>query len=350
MSNNLEVDFLAVGNGEKSGDAIAIRWGDFSDASKQYVAVIDGGTTESGEALVKLIKETYKTTFVGLVICTHPDGDHSSGLRVVLKELGVGKLWMHRPWDRSDEILHMFKDDRITNDSLEERLKEAYNFAHELQKIAEEKKIPIEEPFAGKTIAGGGAKITILGPSEEAYVSLIPNFAKSPEVKSATETFSAGLKEAVNWVKEALHIETLDESGETTAENNSSIVALLEFDGERILLTGDAGIPAMKNAIHHADQQGISLENISLFQVPHHGSKRNISPSILNRIKAKTAFISAAKEAEKHPAKKVVNACIRRNMKVYSTKGQSLRQPYKAPERAGYSAAQELSFSEMVEE
>ncbi len=350
MSNSLEVDFLAVGNGEKSGDAIAIRWGDFSDASKQYVVVIDGGTTESGEALVKLIKEIYKTAFVGLVICTHPDGDHSSGLRVVLNELGVGKLWMHRPWDRSGEISHMFKDGRITNDSLGERLREAYNFAHELQKIAKEKNIPIEEPFAGKTISGGGAKITILGPSEDAYVSLIPNFAKSPEVKVATERFSAGLKEAVNWVKEALHIETLDESGETTAENNSSVVSLFEFDVKRVLFTGDAGIPAMKEVINYADRQGISLENISLFQVPHHGSRRNISPSILNRIKAGTAYISAAKKAEKHPAKKVVNACIRRKMSVFSTKGNSLCHHHNAPFREGYSAATQLEFSEMVEE
>ena len=51
--NSLEIDFLAVGNGEKSGDAIAIRYGDFDDKQKQYTIIIDGGTIDSGKELIK---------------------------------------------------------------------------------------------------------------------------------------------------------------------------------------------------------------------------------------------------------------------------------------------------------
>ena len=349
MSNSLEVDFLAVGNGEKSGDAIAMRWGDFSDANKQFVVVIDGGTKESGEKLVELIKNTYNTSHVGLLICTHPDGDHASGLRVVLEKLSVSKIWMHQPWNHSDHIRHMFQDGRITANSLSDRLKEAFNFAHEIQEIAEKQDITIEEPFAGKKISGGGAEFTILGPSRDYYRSLIPDFDKSPVTKAATSILGT-VKEAVKWVAETLHIETLGEDGETSAVNNSSLITHLAFDTKQVLFTGDAGIPAMKKALDYADAIGVAVNDLSLFQVPHHGSKRNVSPSILNRIKAVSAYISAAEKAEKHPAKKVVNACIRRGMGVYSTEGKNILHRQNAPIRAGYSAIEPLAFSEMVEE
>ncbi|HLV39997.1 MBL fold metallo-hydrolase, partial [Xanthomarina sp.] len=84
MNKSLEIDFLAVGNGEKSGDAIAFRYGDFTDPNKQKVIVIDGGTKESGKELCTLIKSTYHTNTIDLVVCTHPDGDHASGLTEVL--------------------------------------------------------------------------------------------------------------------------------------------------------------------------------------------------------------------------------------------------------------------------
>ncbi len=44
-----EIDFLPVGNGDKSGDAIAVRYG---EPGNYKVMVVDGGTKESGQALV----------------------------------------------------------------------------------------------------------------------------------------------------------------------------------------------------------------------------------------------------------------------------------------------------------
>lgn len=56
MSNNsgYEIDFLPVGNGERSGDAIAIRYG---SQDNYKIMVYDGGTKESGQALVDHIKK-----------------------------------------------------------------------------------------------------------------------------------------------------------------------------------------------------------------------------------------------------------------------------------------------------
>ena len=60
MENNIgcEIDFLPVGNGDKSGDAIAVRYG---YPGNYKVMVYDGGTKESGEALVEHIRKHYGT-------------------------------------------------------------------------------------------------------------------------------------------------------------------------------------------------------------------------------------------------------------------------------------------------
>jgi len=349
--NSLEIDFLAVGNGEKSGDAIAIRYGDFEDKQKQYTIVIDGGTIDSGKELIKLIKETYETNYIDLVISTHPDGDHSSGLREILKDedFTIAKLWMHRPWEHSDDIKDLFVDGRITNNSLSERLKEAYNYAYECEEIAIERDINIEEPFSGVSFDNG--KIKVIGPDLEYYQELIPEFNKSPEAKSAVlEKAFSGLKGVIKMIRETLQIETLDESGETSAENNSSTVLLLKFENDYYLFTGDTGVPALTKAIEYTENEGIDISNIRFMQVPHHGSKRNISPSILNAIKCKTAYVSASKDAPKHPAKKVINAYIRRDANVYTTEGSNLCHHRNSKPREGYSSSTPQTFYNQVEE
>ncbi len=61
-----QVDFLPVGDGAKSGDASAMRFGDFSSRLTHEVVVIDGGFISSGEALVKHIQEVHGTGYVDL--------------------------------------------------------------------------------------------------------------------------------------------------------------------------------------------------------------------------------------------------------------------------------------------
>lgn len=190
-----EVDFLPVGEGEKSGDAIAIRFGDLV-SNQQTVIVIDGGTQDSGDALVKHLKLHYKTNRVDFAILTHPDGDHASGLRTVLEEMQVGHLLMHRPWQHAADICDMFKSGRLTTAGLKDKLKEGLQLAWELEQIAIRKKIPITEPFAG--VGTNSGSLLVLGPTKDYYQSLMPEFRCTPEpkedLKSIIESVLAGMK------------------------------------------------------------------------------------------------------------------------------------------------------------
>lgn len=357
-----EVDFLPVGNGSRSGDAIAVRYG-YPGSYK--VMVYDGGTKESGQALVDHIKTHYRTTRVDYVVNSHPDGDHASGLSVVIEQLEVGELWMHQPWNYSSVIRDYFKDGRITHNSLEERLRKKMGAAHALEQLANEKGIPIFEPFQGSMIGD----FEVLSPEKDWYVhELIPEFSKSPEQKSESSvSFAAAMnsitemaRKALEWVAEHWHIESLREDVKTSAENESSVVMYGTIDGRGILLTGDVGVRGLHSAADYTESQGISIPaSLKFSQIPHHGSRNNVSTSALDRIlgtrkaiddgdKKFSAFVSAAKESTTHPRKAVTNAFIRRGGSVVETRGVPVYHWHNMDSR-GWGSASIISFSGEVE-
>jgi len=354
-----EIDYLPVGEGEKSGDAIAVRFGNLRGSrDQQVVMVIDGGTKDSGGRLVEHVRGHFGTDRIDLAWCTHADGDHASGLTVVLEQMEVGRLLMHQPWNHAEDIRSLFKDGRITDESLGIRIRASLQAAHDLEQVALRRGVPIVEPFQGDSAYGGCVRV--LGPSKEYYQGLIPQYRKTPDPVQAIAdmlrkaAYAAG--EAIKWVGETLDFgsETLAEpSGPngTSAENNSSLILLFVLDGHKFLLTGDAGVPALEQAADYASALGLSLTGLRFLHVPHHGSKRNVGPSILNRIKAQIAFISAsAGGVPKHPSKKVVNALIRRGSIVYATQGIGVSYGEDAPVRYGWSPASTVPFSNQVEE
>lgn len=353
--HGIEVDFLAVGEESKCGDAIAIRYGNFmGPRSEQTVVVVDGGTMESGEKLIEHIRQHYGTDQVDYVFATHSDNDHVSGLRPVVEEMDVRRLLMHRPWCQAQDICDLLKAARISPQGMERKLEKSLQTASELEDIAARKKITIEDPFTGWQSVDG--VMHVLGPSMDYYHSLVPQFRRMPEaeptfLEKAAEVATGTIERAVDWISETFHLETLDDSGETSAENNSSVILHVAFNGNQVLLTGDAGIPALTAAADYAGTQAINLSSLWLFQVPHHGSKRNVGPTLLNRIKAPNSFISAAKESRpKHPSQRVINALIRREHKVYCTQGIPLLHQINGPLRAGYGPVAPLDFVERFED
>lgn len=346
-----EIDFLPVGNGDKSGDAICLRWEE-NDIYK--VMIIDGGSKESGQKLVDHIKKYYDTTKVDYVINTHPDQDHASGLSVVLEQLDVKELWIHRPWNYTYEIIDYFKDGRITAESLKKRLELSFSYVKPLEEIANTKGITIKEPYQGEMIG----IFEVLSPSKAWYLhDLIPDFSKTPDKKENifTEAFESMKETVLSWIEEDLHVETLREDGKTSADNESSVILYANIEDKGILLTGDSGIRALNKAYEYKPH----LSNELIFiQVPHHGSRNNVNPDILDKILGekgqeknnKTAFISAGKNSTTHPRQSVVNAFIRRGCKVIETKGESKRHRRGTPDREGWSTAEPLVFKKKFQE
>lgn len=345
MEPGYEIDFLPAGK-EQSGDAIVLRFGNvFGPRNEQMVVVIDGGFADDGRKVVDHIRQYYGTNRIDLVVSTHPDADHAAGLETVLTECDVGCLWMHQPWNHTDDIAKMFKDGRVTDNSVSEALRKSLDEAKTLERIALGRKIPIIEPFAGVSDASGS--VWVLSPSLPYYENLLPSFRPCPEPIRQVQVpsfFSQTLtkaEEALKRIAENFNFETLDDEGETSAENNSSTVLLVMVGGRYLLLTADAGTPALNQALDLFDRAGLDRSKFVFVQVPHHGSRRNVGPALLNRLlgprlqleaKLRTAFVSVANvDDAKHPSKKVTNAFRRRGAPVLATGGQTKNHYWNAP-------------------
>jgi beta-lactamase superfamily II metal-dependent hydrolase len=360
-----EIDFLPVGNGEKSGDAISLRYS--SDGGSTWtVGVIDGGTQESGEALCEHIPKFYGTEQVDFVICTHPEQDHASGLSCVLDRLSVSQVLMHRPWEHVDEIYSSVTDGRVSKESLRNRLIEGHPYAYAVEEKAVSQDIPIIEPFT--EARHGIPNLTIVGPRRDYYLSCLTYFRSITEVTEEVErgilqTMREAAVSAARWVAESWDDEKLVEPADdaVSSENNSGVVSLFTFGEKKALFTADVGVPGLNESIANAPFLGVTLRDFSFFQAPHHGSKRNVGPSLLDSLLGTmraqgshseyTAFISASKEGEpKHPSKRVVNALIRRGAKVIATQGATKHHLSSGMPDRGWQTATPLPFFDSVEE
>jgi beta-lactamase superfamily II metal-dependent hydrolase len=355
-----EVDFLSVGDGERSGDAICLRFGNLSAGrEQQIVMVIDGGYLKSGEEMVDHIKKYYGTESVDIVVSTHPDADHAGGLTVVLERMRVGQLWLHRPWNHTLDIAKMFQDTRVSDKSVRESLRRSLEAARDLESIATRRQIPIVEPFSGVTDRTG--RILVVGPSEKFYEGLLPGFRGTPVPVPAPGLLARAMRpvtDIINEIAESWNIETLTDDGQTSAENDSSAIILVRAgDEDYLLFTADAGIPALNGAIEHLTSRGFDFTKLRFVQVPHHGSHHNVGPAVLDRLigpklatkgHLRTAFVSVAKEAVKHPSKKVANAFKRRGATVHATQG--LCKLHHQESRRGWTSSVPLPFYERVEE
>jgi beta-lactamase superfamily II metal-dependent hydrolase len=358
MDDFYEIDFLNV-DSKKSGDAICIR---YQTNGVQRIHVVDGGFQATGDKVVAHINDHYgKPTYIDAVVVTHPDGDHAGGLRSVLETYSVGELWMLRPWLYADELIDRFK--RFTSvENFKKRLKELYPNLVALEDIALQKGITIKEPFQGAFIGG----FTVMAPSKTRYLDLVVESDKTPEYHEKSEDVFSGLfgllNEAARTIVAVLWGDENFSSDPTSAENEMSVVQYVNLCDNKILLTGDAGRDALTEAADYAPYVGLALPGIDRFQVPHHGSRRNVSTELLDRWLGEkpffqpapddttfTAIVSASKEDVHHPRKSVVRGMIHRKGKVISTEDGCIRTQNNAPAREGWSAVTPLAYPEEQE-
>lgn len=325
------IDFFPVGTGNKSGDAIVLKYG--TDYANNLM-VVDGGSLTTGQTLVEHINESFgNPTVIEHVVCTHQDADHASGLRKIIEAFEVKNLWVHQPWLYAEYLVDAFKH-RWSADGLRKHLREdCFPIVASLCDLAEDYGVPLRQPFQGEAIG----PFRVLAPSPSRFLDLVPRMNQTPAARviAAESMFSGILKtiveaavnKAEDWGFETLKTPA---DGATSVTNETSVVLLGEFDGTRVLLTGDAGVGALQDAIDGAELYGLQLLSPNLVQVPHHGSRRNVSPDVLNSILGErqsegtpargSAISLVSTGATGFPRRVVENAFTRRGYGCYSTK------------------------------
>ena len=358
---NYEIDFLGLNEDSCDADAICFRY--FDEKEQRYiVGVYDGGTSRYGEMLVEHLNTYYfpdnQEKAIDFVICSHPDQDHASGLSNLIDNFKIGKIYMNRPWLYIEDLFSKVSDGRITKASLEERLRSSYPYIRNIEEKAIEKNIDVLESFQGAQIS---SSLTILSPTKDFYLDLIAESSKTPlEVESKRKPY--GLLEQARGIiynlLESWGKEFLREDVVTSPENETSVVVFGNMECENFLFTGDAGIRALRCSIDYGKSNNLDFDQVKIHQIPHHGGRHNVSPSILNEIlgeiteenktPTKCAFVSVGKGTD-HPRKMVVNAYLRRGAKVFEARKFTVCHSNGMPQRVGWSATDSLGFQSNVE-
>ena len=321
-TNKYLIRFFQVGSCSKGGDAILIRL--FDEYDHEHLVLIDGGYKETGDRIVDYIKIECSTLHIDVVFNTHPDKDHISGLVTVLQneDITVGSLVLNRPWKDAKFTKEMFEDKRITDNSLIKRLKDAFGYAEDLEEIAKSKQIKIYRGVEGVNCYNG--IITVLGPSEILYKRGLLGSDKTPEayIESGLGDYTPTEYKEEDYVK-GRTIEWYNDE-QTSAVNQTSLVLALSLGKQKVLFTGDAGKEALNNALDFYKRNGGKVEDFTIVQLPHHGSRKNIDPSIINKFGNPSFIISCPPdgESEGHPSRRLINKIleIKPKAKIFVTK------------------------------
>lgn len=372
-----EIDFIGVSSekAKKDADAICLRWKykDSLNIDRFKVGVVDAGFEAYGDQLVEHMNRYYfddpngklspTRKSIDFIVVTHPHKDHILGVKKILDNFSVKKIYMNVPWNYIEELFDNVNDGRITKKSFEERLKEKYSDLAELENMAVKKGIPIYEAFQGTYIEDN---LLILSPRKDFYLDLLIESDKTPlnedSMKNSSYSifgkFYESFKRYVLSLVESWNIELLRENVTTSADNETSVVIRGIVDGDGFLLVGDAGVRALNEAMDYMDLMGENIKEIvSFYQIPHHGGRHNVSPSVLDRMLGprtkddeRGSAVASVAEGSDHPLKMVTNAYIRRGIKTYSTSGKTICHHMGDMPNRGWANVTEIGFSELVEE
>lgn len=82
--------------------------------------------------------------------------------------------------------------------------------------------------------------------------------------------------------------------------NGSSIALLAQYNGKSALLSGDAHADLLEASIGRLRDAGAPLE-IELFKLPHHGSRKNLSKTLLQALSCNNYLVSTSGSYFDHP-------------------------------------------------
>ncbi|MEG1710879.1 MAG: MBL fold metallo-hydrolase [Clostridia bacterium] len=298
VDGEMYISFIDVGQ----GDCILIEFADNKNM------LIDGGDYDkSDNKVAEKILDYLKARNVSIldyVLLTHTDADHCGSLDKVIQSDDILAKTVYMPYVRSkyekDPIVNgtSVVSDQLKNavdmtTKLESNTRgyiETKNYADFVQAVVNEKS-KIIYSVKGEKIEGTGYSFIFVTPNAEFY----------NEVKKDN---SEGI-------------------------NNVSPINMLEFNGVKVIFTGDAHTTGGKNKKGAEEAFLYNIKNdanlridpdCDVLKVGHHGSRSSSSSAFLNAIKPEVAVISAGKNNKySHPHTETLSALNRIGAKIYCT-------------------------------
>jgi beta-lactamase superfamily II metal-dependent hydrolase len=277
----------------RDGDCLLLSYG---HDKLTHRILIDGGRTLT-YPLIKPMLEKVET--LDLLVITHVDQDHILGVLALLKDrhrpVQFGDIWFNGYDQLHDVEIEVFgarDGEKLTTALLEQHL-------------------PWNRAFSGhaarcdrQAVLLGGATLTLLSPDSDQLAALIPVW----ERECGKEGLMPGqqAKEPPPGYEQfgAINVDDLADEKfvpDTSKTNPTSIGFLFEYDGTRLVFTGDGDDARLRSSLQPlADAEGGRLR-IDALKVSHHGSKANLSKETLAILECGTYIISTDGSRHQHP-------------------------------------------------
>ncbi|WP_237274490.1 MBL fold metallo-hydrolase [Tenacibaculum ovolyticum] len=314
---DFSIDMMDLGNADCN-----IIW--TKDQNQDYLTIIDGGNPNDAKKIIthyeKHIKPNIKENTPILIINTHPHKDHIGGLVELAHYFKnrIARFYYNDPSkyineDKASGIKTLNESIFYSNVKVK-RIMESLKDVDSLKEVLDKYNIQPLEAFSDSILDHN--LFEIVGPSKEFYLEQLEHFTNVERLKFMSLNT---LKETeINEVDEGLKpCAILDEKNDSSAENLTSVLTkFTDSKGRKYLFTSDAGIDSFESAV----ENGYDIKDLHMCQLPHHGSRRNISTNWVSNFNPKQFWISA-NGSSKHPRKAVIS-CIKKNLPncgIYST-------------------------------
>lgn len=326
------------------GDCCVIRL--VKENGEQYVIMVDCGKFTTA---VKGYVEGELRSHINLLIATHIDGDHINGLAQMLKKcpnLQIDHIWYNcygrgrnevdlvELTEEQKEILQWVKNalpaefDAI-NYKKDISAEQGKTLAGEILKREPWRSVWNTEYITDESpdfnLEGGFGKIVILGPPRKALDEIEKRF-KDAFNKYFMQVWSDSIREGENLQEllirladaykdkfekkqisatvakkiDAEYVTKLAEiEGTNTSDTNySSIAFMLECEGYKVAMFGDAFAFTLENAIKSKYAGVPKPLECKAIKVAHHGSNGNTSKTLLEQINSNIYFIPGGRKDE----------------------------------------------------
>jgi len=291
------------------GDCIWIEYG--ADTDSLHRILIDGGTKGTYKHLKKRIEcLSPDERHFDLLVITHIDADHIAGILKLIEDNDLGisfsDIWFngYRHLGKSNirgiiqgELLSDYLDKPHIN----------WNKAFNGKAVCVDKR----KKFSPVELAGG-MKLTLFSPTKKALADLKPQWKKEAEKAGLFSDKRIADKEDIDtrpiesrsqaptMLPDIDRLAKTSFKSDTSRTNGSSIAFLAEYEGKKMLFTGDAYDTILLDSLQRF-LPGCEPLYLDLFKIPHHGSNGNMSKKLLERIRCSTYLISANGAYHEHP-------------------------------------------------
>ena len=315
----LQITFLSVG----CADGIHIRY--YGTDNSWHNIVIDGGRNTTYNTKVKpILNEIARLKEnVDIWIITHIDDDHIGALLYAINN-DINTLETVNFCNTKVLYNYNVDDDyqiNISNSELKS-VKQGVSLAKHL--IDNKVSVINNITNSSETIEHYGAKIIFTSPSKEYYESFISKWRslELKRLKKADIEYKAAHQSDYNTPYSNLILESFKE--DSSVWNKSSIAFILEFAGHHFMFSADASPLSIYNSLQKMGYSENNKLKLEFMQLPHHGSKHNISNELLSIVECNNYIISA-NGLNKHnlPNKEAISRVIYQNkhkpIKIYLT-------------------------------